>query len=204
MITVAVLSAAATIMASNAWYANNNKNSEGISGTMSGYGFDTTAYVDEDRQAWDLSPVGDWDTYTENTNGGSKGKKGRFLNITPFPFTSFGVVVACLLTLHGCKAQVDDSYEVVSTAIETILEIPRGSISPYSTLEDLGCDAESASDILHTLERYYGITISNQEREMLGGESGWKGMNALSLTDLICQKGVQYSGGKSSYRNASP
>lgn len=47
---------------------------------MSGYGFGTTANEDEDRfvswnrpdsqldQAWDLSLVGDWGTYTENTS----------------------------------------------------------------------------------------------------------------------------------------
>ena len=61
---------------------NKNKTSEGITGTMSGYGFDvgTSGYDDEDRlvnwerddtnldQSWDLSLVGDWDSITENTS----------------------------------------------------------------------------------------------------------------------------------------
>ncbi|MEM6470525.1 MAG: RHS repeat-associated core domain-containing protein [Planctomycetota bacterium] len=62
------------------WDANKNKTSEGIAGTMSGYGFDvgTSGYDDEDRlvnwerddtnldQSWSLSLVGDWSSYTEN------------------------------------------------------------------------------------------------------------------------------------------
>ena len=64
------------------WDANKNKTSEGISGTMSGYGFDvgTSGYDDEDRlvnwqrddnnldQSWNLTAVGDWDDFTENSN----------------------------------------------------------------------------------------------------------------------------------------
>jgi RHS repeat-associated protein len=64
------------------WDANKNKTSEGITGTMSGYGFDvgTSGYDDEDRlvswqrddnnldQAWDLSLVGDWNNFTENAS----------------------------------------------------------------------------------------------------------------------------------------
>ncbi|PNY36503.1 hypothetical protein C2E31_12985, partial [Rhodopirellula baltica] len=64
------------------WDANKNKTSEGITGTMSGFGFDVGAsgYDDEDRlvswerddnnldQAWSLSLVGDWDSYTENAS----------------------------------------------------------------------------------------------------------------------------------------
>ncbi|MFG0262106.1 MAG: RHS repeat-associated core domain-containing protein [Novipirellula sp. JB048] len=64
------------------WDANKNKTSEAIAGTMSGYGFDVGAagYDDEDRlinwnrddnaldQAWNLSLVGDWNTFTENAN----------------------------------------------------------------------------------------------------------------------------------------
>ncbi|OYP36784.1 hypothetical protein CGZ80_06960 [Rhodopirellula sp. MGV] len=64
------------------WDANKNKTSEGITGTMSGFGFDVGAsgYDDEDRlvswerddnnldQAWNLSLVGDWDSYTENAS----------------------------------------------------------------------------------------------------------------------------------------
>ena len=62
------------------WDSNKNKTSEGITGTMSGYGFDvgTAGYDDEDRlvawnrddsqlnKSWDLSLVGDWDSVTEN------------------------------------------------------------------------------------------------------------------------------------------
>jgi len=59
------------------WDANKNKTSEDISGTMSGYGF-TASYDAEDRvtgwnrtdsvldQAWLLSPVGDWNVFSEN------------------------------------------------------------------------------------------------------------------------------------------
>ena len=64
------------------WDDNKNKTSESITGTMSGYGFDVgaTGYDDEDRlvnwnrsdnnldQAWNLSLVGDWNSFTENTN----------------------------------------------------------------------------------------------------------------------------------------
>ncbi|MCA9139319.1 MAG: hypothetical protein KDB00_21240, partial [Planctomycetales bacterium] len=64
------------------WDDNKNKTSEGITGTMSGYGFDvgTSGYDDEDRlvnwqrddtnldQSWDLSLVGDWDSVTENAS----------------------------------------------------------------------------------------------------------------------------------------
>lgn len=63
------------------WDANKNKTSETITGTMSGYGatVGTSGYDDEDRlvnwerddtnldQSWNLSLVGDWDSYTENT-----------------------------------------------------------------------------------------------------------------------------------------
>ena len=60
------------------WDANKNKLSETITGVMSGYGFDSTGYDDEDRltawnrddnnldQSWNLSPVGDWNSITEN------------------------------------------------------------------------------------------------------------------------------------------
>ena len=62
------------------WDANKNKLSETITGVMSGYGFDNTAYDTEDRlatwnrddsnldQSWNLSPVGDWNYITENGN----------------------------------------------------------------------------------------------------------------------------------------
>jgi RHS repeat-associated protein len=64
------------------WDANKNKTSEGITGTMSGYGFDVgvSGYDDEDRlvswerddsnldQSWNLSLVGDWNSYTENAS----------------------------------------------------------------------------------------------------------------------------------------
>jgi len=63
---------------------NKNKTQEAISGVMSAYGFGTgssgaTVYDDEDRltdwnradgnlaQAWDLSPVGNWNSITENS-----------------------------------------------------------------------------------------------------------------------------------------
>ena len=61
------------------WDANKNKLTEGIAGTMSGYGF-TAGYDDEDRliswerndstldQSWNLSPVGDWNSITENSS----------------------------------------------------------------------------------------------------------------------------------------
>ncbi|XZE21890.1 RHS repeat-associated core domain-containing protein [Pirellulaceae bacterium SH449] len=62
------------------WNANKNKTSETIGGTMSGYGFTSagTSYDDEDRltgysrasgtftQAWNLTPVGDWNSITTN------------------------------------------------------------------------------------------------------------------------------------------
>ncbi len=60
------------------WDANKNKTSESITGSMSGYGFNTTGYDSEDRltawtrsdnqltKAWNLSLVGDWDSVTEN------------------------------------------------------------------------------------------------------------------------------------------
>ena len=60
------------------WDANKNKLSETITGVMSGYGFDNTGYDSEDRltgwnrddnslaQSWNLSPVGDWSSITEN------------------------------------------------------------------------------------------------------------------------------------------
>ncbi|QDT57272.1 tRNA(Glu)-specific nuclease WapA precursor [Caulifigura coniformis] len=62
------------------WDANHNKTAETITGAMSGYGFTvpTGGYDDEDRltawerddsgldQAWSLSDVGDWNTFTEN------------------------------------------------------------------------------------------------------------------------------------------
>ena len=60
------------------WDANKNKLSETITGVMSGYGFDNTAYDTEDRltgwnrddsnldQSWNLSPVGDWNSISEN------------------------------------------------------------------------------------------------------------------------------------------
>ena len=59
------------------WDANQNKTSEAIGGVMSGYGF-TASYDAEDRligwersdtslgQSWDLSPVGDWNSITQN------------------------------------------------------------------------------------------------------------------------------------------
>ncbi|EMI28555.1 Rhs family protein [Rhodopirellula europaea SH398] len=64
------------------WDANKNKTSEGVTGTMSGYGFDvgTSGYDDENRlvswerddsnldQSWNLSLVGDWNSYTENAS----------------------------------------------------------------------------------------------------------------------------------------
>ncbi|TWT80045.1 tRNA(Glu)-specific nuclease WapA precursor [Planctomycetes bacterium CA13] len=64
------------------WDANKNKTSETITGTMSGYGFTvpSSGYDDEDRlvgwnrsdsnldQAWNLSLVGDWNSFTENAS----------------------------------------------------------------------------------------------------------------------------------------
>ncbi|TWT84398.1 tRNA nuclease WapA precursor [Planctomycetes bacterium CA13] len=64
------------------WDANKNKTSETITGTMGGYGFNvgTSGYDDEDRlvnwnrtdsnldQAWNLSLVGDWNSFTENAS----------------------------------------------------------------------------------------------------------------------------------------
>jgi len=64
------------------WDVNKNKTAESITGVMSGYGFSVGAngYDAEDRlvnwdrsdanldQAWDLSPVGDWDSFTENAS----------------------------------------------------------------------------------------------------------------------------------------
>ncbi len=64
------------------WDANKNKTSEAISGTLSGYGFavGTSGYDDEDRlvnwersdnnldQAWNLSLVGDWNSFTQNAS----------------------------------------------------------------------------------------------------------------------------------------
>ncbi len=64
------------------WDANKNKTSEAISGTLSGYGFavGSSGYDDEDRlvnwersdnnldQAWNLSLVGDWNSFTENAS----------------------------------------------------------------------------------------------------------------------------------------
>jgi RHS repeat-associated protein len=59
------------------WDANKNKTGESIGGVMSGYGF-TADYDAEDRlvswdradtnldQSWDLSPVGNWNSITEN------------------------------------------------------------------------------------------------------------------------------------------
>ena len=58
--------------------ANKNKLTEGISAPMANYGFNSTTYDPTDRltawnrtdgnldQAWDLSLVGDWATFTEN------------------------------------------------------------------------------------------------------------------------------------------
>jgi hypothetical protein len=68
------------------WDANKNKTSEGISGTMSGYGFNVggSGYDEEDRlvnwqrsdnnlnQAWNLSLVGDWNSITENSQTQSR------------------------------------------------------------------------------------------------------------------------------------
>jgi len=59
------------------WDANKNKMSETIGGVMSGYGF-TAGYDADDRlvswdradsvldQSWNLSPVGNWNSFTEN------------------------------------------------------------------------------------------------------------------------------------------
>lgn len=61
------------------WDANKNKTSETVTGAMSGYGFSvpTGGYDDQNRltgwnrtngtknQAWALSPVGDWNTFTD-------------------------------------------------------------------------------------------------------------------------------------------
>jgi hypothetical protein len=63
------------------WDNNKNKTSETIAGTMSGYGFNvgSSGYDDEDRlvnwdrddyslsQSWNLTAVGDWDDFTENS-----------------------------------------------------------------------------------------------------------------------------------------
>jgi RHS repeat-associated protein len=61
------------------WDANKNKTAETISGVMSGYGF-SAAYDFEDRltswnradstlnQSWNLSPVGNWNSITENAS----------------------------------------------------------------------------------------------------------------------------------------
>jgi RHS repeat-associated protein len=64
------------------WDDNKNKTSETITGAMSGYGFavGSSGYDEEDRllnwertdsnldQSWDLSLVGDWDSFTENSS----------------------------------------------------------------------------------------------------------------------------------------
>lgn len=64
------------------WDNNKNKTSESITGTMSSYGFSvgSSGYDSEDRlvnwqrsdnnldQSWNLSLVGDWDSYTENAS----------------------------------------------------------------------------------------------------------------------------------------
>ncbi|WP_218933574.1 RHS repeat-associated core domain-containing protein [Rubripirellula lacrimiformis] len=64
------------------WDSNKNKTSEAITGTLSGYGFDvgSSGYDDEDRlvnwerddssldQSWNLSLVGDWNSFTENAS----------------------------------------------------------------------------------------------------------------------------------------
>jgi RHS repeat-associated protein len=74
------------VSATNGWDANKNKTSEGISGTMSDYGFAVggSGYDDEDRlvnwersdnnldQAWNLSLVGDWNSITENASTQSR------------------------------------------------------------------------------------------------------------------------------------
>src|SRR5690606_13101724 len=66
---------------SYAWDANKNKTSETITGVMSGYGFTVpnNGYDEDDRllawerddsnldQSWDLSLVGNWDEFTENS-----------------------------------------------------------------------------------------------------------------------------------------
>lgn len=61
------------------WDANKNKTSETITGPLSCYGFDQTSYDADDRliswqrsdnnldQSWNLSGVGDWNTFTENS-----------------------------------------------------------------------------------------------------------------------------------------
>jgi RHS repeat-associated protein len=63
---------------------NKNKTSETITGTMSGYGFSSTTYDDEDRltgwnrtdnaltKSWSLSAVGDWNSVTENSSTQSR------------------------------------------------------------------------------------------------------------------------------------
>ena len=68
------------------WDTNENKTSESISGTMSGYGFTQsgTVYDDEDRltgyarsnssltQSWSLTSVGDWSSVTTNGTAQSR------------------------------------------------------------------------------------------------------------------------------------
>ncbi len=68
------------------WDDNKNKTSEGITGTMSGYGFNvgSSGYDDEDRlvnwdrddyalsQSWNLTAVGDWNSFTENSSTQSR------------------------------------------------------------------------------------------------------------------------------------
>ncbi|WP_197137963.1 RHS repeat protein [Crateriforma conspicua] len=67
------------------WDDNKNKTAESIGGTMSGYGFTVPAsgYDDEDRlkiwnrtselnQSWNLSLVGDWNSFTENSSTQSR------------------------------------------------------------------------------------------------------------------------------------
>jgi RHS repeat-associated protein len=79
------------------WDANKNKTSEGISGPMSGYGFNVggSGYDSEDRlvnwqrsdnnltQAWNLSLVGDWNSITENSQTQSRthGPTHELLNV---------------------------------------------------------------------------------------------------------------------------
>jgi RHS repeat-associated protein len=63
---------------------NKSNTSESITGTMSGYGFNSTTYDDEDRltgwnradnaltKSWNLSLVGDWNSVTENSTTQSR------------------------------------------------------------------------------------------------------------------------------------
>lgn len=108
---------------------------------------------------------------------------------------------ALCFSLCGCSVKIDDSFEVASNAVSRALQIEANSFSADSTVEQLGGNQDDADKVFRTIERYYSISISEQERKDVGGESGWRHVSATSLSKLIRRRGVQYSGGHSSYEN---